>query len=38
MGVFYEIIMETLDLIAEPRSQRLYVNPRSPQLPMAEIE
>jgi hypothetical protein len=30
--------MEALDLIADPRSQKLYVNPRSPQLPMAEIE
>jgi len=37
-GLLGAIVMETLDLIAEPRSQRLYVNPRSPDLPMAEIE
>jgi hypothetical protein len=37
-GLLGSIVMETLDLIADPRSQRLYVNPRSPELPMAEIE
>lgn len=37
-GLLGAIVMETLDLIAEPRSQQLYVNPRSPELPMAEIE
>ncbi len=31
------IVMETLDLIIEPRSLRVYPNPRS-ELPMAEIE
>jgi hypothetical protein len=31
------IVMETLDLIVEPRSLQLYPNPRS-KLPMAEIE
>ncbi|MBM3234710.1 hypothetical protein FJZ31_00245 [Candidatus Poribacteria bacterium] len=31
------IIMETLDLIVEPRSLQIYPNPRS-KLPMAEIE
>ena len=34
-GLLGSIEMETLDLIADPRSQRLYVNPRSPDLPMA---
>ncbi|MBC7106581.1 MAG: hypothetical protein H5T97_11635 [Firmicutes bacterium] len=33
-----DVVMESLDLIAEPRSHRLYVNPRSPERPMAEIE
>jgi predicted aspartyl protease len=37
-GLLGAVVLETLDLIAEPRSQRLYVNPRSPDLPMAEIE
>ena len=37
-GLLGAIVMETLDLIPEPRSQRLYVNPRSPELPMAEME
>lgn len=37
-GLLGAMVMEELDLIAEPRSQRLYVNPRSPELPMAEIE
>jgi len=32
------IVMEALDLIADPRSQKLYPNPRSPHLPMAEAE
>ena len=31
------IVMETLDLIVEPRSLKIYPNPRS-KLPMAEIE
>ena len=37
-GSLGAIVLEALDLIADPRSQRLYVNPRSPDLPMAEIE
>ena len=37
-GLLGAIVMEALDLIADPRSQKLYVNPRSPQIPMAEIE
>ena len=32
------VIMETLDLIVEPRELGIYPNPRSPTLPMAEIE
>ena len=31
------VVMETLDLIVEPRDLRVYPNPRS-KLPMAEIE
>jgi len=31
------VVMETLDLIVEPRDLRMYPNPRS-RLPMAEIE
>ena len=31
------VVMETLDLIVEPRDLRIYPNPRS-RLPMAEIE
>lgn len=31
------VVMETLDLIVEPRDLRMYPNPRS-KLPMAEIE
>ena len=31
------VVMETLDLILEPRDLRIYPNPRS-KLPMAEIE
>jgi predicted aspartyl protease len=37
-GLLGAIVMEALDLIADSRSQKLYVNPRSPQIPMAEIE
>lgn len=37
-GLLGAVVMESLDLIAEPRSHRLYVNPRSPERPMAEIE
>ena len=37
-GLVGAIVMETLDLIAEPRLQKLYVNPRSPPFSMAEIE
>ena len=37
-GLLGAIVMETLDLIADPRSQRLYENPRSPDMPMAEVE
>ena len=37
-GLLGCIVMESLDLIPEPRSQALYPNPRSPDLPMAEIE
>ncbi len=37
-GLLGAIVLEALDLIADTRSQRLYVNPRSPNLPMAEIE
>jgi predicted aspartyl protease len=32
------IPMEALDLIVEPASFGIYPNPRSPQMPMAEIE
>ena len=32
------IVMETLDLIIEPRDLKIYPNPRSPLMPMAEIE
>jgi len=37
-GLLGAIVLEALDLIADTRSQRLYVQPRSPDLPMAEIE
>ncbi|MBC8230780.1 hypothetical protein H8E77_14620 [bacterium] len=37
-GLLGAIIMEELDLIVEPRELKLYPNPRSPELPMAEIE
>ena len=36
-GLLGAIIMEELDLIVEPRELKLYPNPRSPELPMAEI-
>ena len=32
------IVRETLDLIVAPRGLQIYPNPRSPNLPMAEIE
>lgn len=32
------IVRETLDLIVDPRGLQIYPNPRSPSLPMAEIE
>ncbi|MFQ3597236.1 MAG: hypothetical protein SNJ66_02735 [Chloroherpetonaceae bacterium] len=32
------IVMETLDLIVEPRSLGVYPNPRSPEAPLTEIE
>ena len=32
------IVMETLDLIVDPRGLQIYPNPRSPNMPMAEIE
>ncbi|MFN0050030.1 MAG: retroviral-like aspartic protease family protein [Cytophagales bacterium] len=32
------IPMEALDLIVEPASLGIYPNPRSPEMPMAEIE
>ncbi len=31
------LVMETLDLIVEPRGREIYPNPRS-KLPMAEVE
>ena len=36
-GLLGAIIMEELDLILEPREFKLYPNPRSPDIPMAEI-
>jgi len=36
-GLLGAIIMEELDLIVEPRELRIYPNPRSPDMPMAEI-
>lgn len=36
-GLLGAIVMETLDLIVDPRGLQLYPNPRS-KLPMAEIE
>ena len=38
IGLPGAIVMEALDLIVEPRSQGLYPNPRSPDLPMADVE
>lgn len=32
------IVMEALDLIVDPRGLQIYPNPRSPNMPMAEIE
>lgn len=37
-GLLGAIIMEELDLIPDPRGLKLYPNPRSPEMPMAEIE
>jgi predicted aspartyl protease len=37
-GLLGAIVMEELDLIVEPRELKLYPNPRSPDIPMAEIE
>lgn len=37
-GLLGAVVMEELDLILEPRELKLYPNPRSPDLPMAEIE
>ncbi|RKY05441.1 hypothetical protein DRP77_00985 [Candidatus Poribacteria bacterium] len=37
-GLLGAIVMEELDLIVEPREMKLYPNPRSPEVPMAEIE
>jgi len=37
-GLLGAIVLEALDLIVEPRTMGLYPNPRSPELPMAEIE
>jgi predicted aspartyl protease len=36
-GLLGAIVMETLDLLVDPRGLQLYPNPRS-KLPMAEIE
>ena len=36
-GLLGAIVMEELDLIVEPRELKLYPNPRSPDIPMAEI-
>ena len=36
-GLLGAIVMEELDLILEPRELKLYPNPRSPEIPMAEI-
>ncbi len=36
-GLLGAIVMEELDLILEPRELKLYPNPRSPDIPMAEI-
>ncbi|MFQ6039819.1 MAG: aspartyl protease family protein [Candidatus Poribacteria bacterium] len=37
-GLLGTIVMEELDLIIEPRELKVYPNPRSPDMPMAEIE
>ncbi len=37
-GLLGAVVMEVLDLILEPREFKLYPNPRSPDIPMAEIE
>jgi len=37
-GLLGAVVMEVLDLILEPRELKLYPNPRSPEMPMAEIE
>ncbi len=37
-GLLGAIVMEELDLIVEPRGLKIYPNPRSPDIPMAEIE
>jgi predicted aspartyl protease len=37
-GLLGTIVMEELDLIVEPRELKVYPNPRSPEMPMAEIE
>ena len=37
-GLLGAIVMEELDLIVAPRELTLYPNPRSPDMPMAEIE
>jgi len=36
-GLLGAIVMEELDLIVEPRELKVYPNPRSPDIPMAEI-
>ena len=36
-GLLGAIVMEELDLIVEPRELKIYPNPRSPDMPMAEI-
>jgi predicted aspartyl protease len=37
-GLLGAVVMEVLDLMLEPRELKLYPNPRSPDIPMAEIE
>ena len=37
-GLLGATVMEELDLILEPRELKVYPNPRSPDIPMAEIE
>ena len=37
-GLLGSVVMEVLDLILEPRELKLYPNPRSPEMPMVEIE